>query len=183
MCWFPKAGFIKDMLRVVLDLVEVSSELCTGEVDLWWHPRSQWFTGGERSFESSVVEMVTAHTLNQDILHPANAGSLFPLGNPFLSNHVSLRPISIYEVLYVGINIHWFICRSLSIYVYFCVFPLQEVKCLCFHVGTSEEICCGFPSKKCLLLDENSLQGQRIFESNLWPLQPHLQLGVCSCPI
>lgn len=55
----------------------------------------------------------------------------------------------------------------LSIYVYFCVFPLQEVNPLCFHLGTSEETSCsGFPSNKCLVLGEDSLQGQSIFESS-----------------
>lgn len=170
------------MLSVVSGLAEVSSELCAGEVDLRWHPRSQYFTGREHSFKSSVVKMVTAGTFNQDTFQPAKATSLFPLENPFLSNHVSLRSISIYEVSYEGISTHWIIYRYLSIYVYFCTFPLQEVKPLCFYIGKSEETsCCGFPSKKCLVLGENSLQGQSIFESNLWPLQPHLQ--ACSWPI
>lgn len=110
--------------------------------------------------------MVIAHTFNQGIHHPPKASSLSPLENPFLSNRVSLRSISVHEVLYVGINMHWFVYRSLSrsLCVYFSVFPLQEMKHLCFHVGTSEEtFCSGFPSKKCLVLGENSLHGQSIF--------------------
>lgn len=122
MSWFPRAGFqklvLKERIRLVSDPAEVSSNVCTGEVDLRWHRRIQCFTGGERSFESSVVKMVSGHTFNQGTLHPAKAKSIFAFASPLLSSHVNLKSMYMYELSYVCINTYQFIYKSIYVCVY-----------------------------------------------------------------